>query len=774
MAQHPISITITDIPEFEKLSTNSTWSYITYFLGWHLPSLPESSKRITNQIYLNYERSFRKYLFRKDLIPHNFIGLDQFNPNCLIIQNHYKFTYQLRYSAIRDIHKIYKNKNKNKVERYSKNHLLWYPESEIRWLNLFIGMRDQIEGYQINFPWGLRLVTSLPNQMKEIGETISICFNGNKPFNHQGYYTVKFGDKLRPSQQIRSIQFDRFQSKLFKNQILPILPKSDLGEIWIEKGIFGPTNRILFKKTCCDEKIGILVWPQLPGETSIKTYKPTPRIPVYRNDIIELADNDRLLIFVGPKRGLNDITIQINVNFCWIMSSPNQKPYADTKYCYPNPCERYPHCLKRPIYSPLQSTIPEILEDVYKPINELPKNIYEHFEDIKNGISIDYFNELYKEAKEDLLNEMKKGKLPGNIQEFLNGLNTHVETNEEEEEEYIVEHPIEKIDQVINDDDDYKIEILDDDDDEDQLPIEPKRFFPSHSFTLPGPSCLKKEKVLENRRRSVTFVDDNEDQHNTRNKRKLSNTDSHERLTLKRRKSRFSLDQNFLVGSKPSLTSRDNYQDTSIDRDCRVSNLGSTSIETVPNKVETNNLEMHQRHAQVLIEDIPSNSFEFENSDSISLIPSGTRSMDSSLERQSIYEVSLFDRLPELTSSQQTESSKADDDHQALDELSDSECLPPSASIESLSNRVMKSNINRSNTDNGRSIKRQLSGVSDQLGPSTAYQPRRSTRILSNSSNKDKQTESIGTSSNLKRELSDDDHLLYESVQQPNKHSRRK
>lgn len=359
MAHHPLPIPL-NLPDFDRLTKFSAWSWIAHLLGWHIPALSDPSKRITAKTFDDYPRGVQKFLFRSDLLPHHLHGLDSFDPLREDIKHHYSFTWALRSSAIRDIHRLFREPNKNKVERYSKAHQLWLPESELRWLKIFEGGREAVKGLKIDYPLGLRLTTSLPSgSSSDLGELKSLSFTGSG----QGFWPLSFGVRMGAAESARSIQFNRSQIRLKVK-----LPKLELGRIWIENGSWGPFHRILFRKTAPDDALGILIWPQLPGETSLKTAQPTPRIPVYRGDVVEvstgllgfclggshcllaeglilkslarqLAPHDRILVFLGSRRGFDDAVIQINVFYQWLSArAPHE--YAETRFHYPNPCER--------------------------------------------------------------------------------------------------------------------------------------------------------------------------------------------------------------------------------------------------------------------------------------------------------------------------------------------------------------------------------------------------------------------------------------------------
>lgn len=179
-----------------------------------------------------------------------------------------------------------------------------------------------------------------------------------------GFWPIEFYSGSRIDHDIgrASISFNRKQSALGIQ-----LPTSlgRIGYSWIENATWGPKNRVLFKKVCSDEQIGILLWPSFPDHPH-----PTPRIPVYYGDIIELVHGDQLMIFVGPKRGLQDVLVQISVSAQWASSQDPERIYADAKYVYPNPCERYPYCVRRPIFQPVIALDPIDLEEAVRPKSE--------------------------------------------------------------------------------------------------------------------------------------------------------------------------------------------------------------------------------------------------------------------------------------------------------------------------------------------------------------------------------------------------------------------
>lgn len=523
MSQPTSSLEIPEIPDFDSLTAKSAWQWISCFIGWHIPALSEASKKITAKTLNDLPRRVRKILFRSDLLPHKIHDLDSFDPECDSVINHYSFTWALRASAIRDIHSIFRDPKKNRVERYAKGHQLWVPESELRWLKIFKGSRKKLEGQNIQYPIGLRLVTTHPPRIDHdtqtgltkttFGEMKNICFDGKRAETNAGYWPLILGNKVRVGQSGDFVQFDHLQSQLGGIK----LPKIELGWIWIETGIWGPRKRVLFKKLCSDESIGILIWPQLPGETSPKSAKPTPRIPVYEGDSVELADNDRILVFVGKPRGVNSAVLQINVTYQWVGSLVGSN-IAETKYSYPNPCERYPHCLRRPIYSPIQGDEPEILEHAYFPITENP-DLADRFNEARKGESSDFFNDTYSQAQQTVLNDLRNGVLPDVVKKFMQNnppaaavemmtkLNPTMMKSFLSDlnsiPEYTVEFPpeIESSESHHQETDEYIIEELDDDVDAPiadtskpptTMIVDTIIATPSQRSPQPGPSCLKR------------------------------------------------------------------------------------------------------------------------------------------------------------------------------------------------------------------------------------------------------------------------------------------
>ncbi|KAH9821646.1 hypothetical protein DFH28DRAFT_923140 [Melampsora americana] len=569
-------IQLPEIPDFDNLTDQSIWQWISCFLGWHLPALSEASKKITFKTWNELPKKVKKVFFRSDLLPHKIYDLDSFDSESVSVIQHYSLTWNLRSSSIRDIHCIFRNPKKNKVERYSQSHQIWLPESELRWLKIFKGSKKKIKFQNKQYPIGLRFITTHPtklNQEKEeekvekvevvedqiksikkntFGEMKSICFDGKRATRNSGYWPMMIGNKIKLGQSNDLIQFDYLQNQLGGMK----LPKVELGWIWIENGIWGPKNRVLFKKTSLDESIGILIWPQLPGETSEKTSKPTPRIPVYEGDTVELADNDRILVFVGKARGVNDAVLQINVAYQWVRSLAGSN-MAETKYSYPNPCERYPHCVRRPIYSPRQGDEPEILEHPHFPITEHP-DLTDRFNEARKGESTEFFNQKYQEAQESVLKDLNQGIIPEVMKEFIKhhpskplieiisklnsgSMRSTPKNLMNPRPEYTVEFPpeMDSTEFKTQATDEYVIEILDEIEDcsshdlsnspalknPDPTILRSSSLSPPPSSPLlpqPGPSCLKKTFTSSNLKRAYEKDEDEDEPGDLKRRRSVT------------------------------------------------------------------------------------------------------------------------------------------------------------------------------------------------------------------------------------------------------------
>ncbi|EGG05536.1 uncharacterized protein MELLADRAFT_78032 [Melampsora larici-populina 98AG31] len=529
MSQSSSTVKLPEIPDFDNLTANSAWQWLSCFMGWHIPALSEPSKKITLKTFNDLPR------------------------------------------------------RKNRIERYAKGHQLWVPESELRWLKIFKGSRSKLEVQNIQYPIGLRLVTTHPPRLDHphadtnninhhqtgltskpttFGEMKTICFDGKRAKTNAGYWPLSLGHKMKLGQSGDFVQFDNLQSQLGGIK----LPKVELGWIWIETGIWGPRKRILFKKLCSDESIGILIWPQLPGETSYKTAKPTPRIPVYEGDTVELADNDRILVFVGKPRGMNSAVLQINVTYQWVgcLAGSNM---AETKYSYPNPCERYPHCLRRPIYSPIQSDEPEILEHAHFPITESP-DLADRFNEAKQGDSSDFFNETYSKAQESVLKDLRNGVIPEIVEKFMENHPSSLAVEMMSKfnpalksvllklnsiPEYTIEFPPELESTESPETDEYIIEELNDledtpiiDTSRPSIVLDTTISATPNPAPQPGPSCLKRTSTSSNlkrahqkekdeltprdlkRRRSVTFAKQSD--HDVKGKGRMIDSSSIEDL----------------------------------------------------------------------------------------------------------------------------------------------------------------------------------------------------------------------------------------------------
>ncbi|MBW0552336.1 hypothetical protein O181_092051 [Austropuccinia psidii MF-1] len=353
--------------QLQGLTPDSIWSWFIHSLGWHEPALSQTTKRLIRNRFDSLPQSYHSILIRSDLIPHRQLMPDLIHLDNNSVLEHYAIIAAINKLAIRNIHRLFRDSNRNRVECYHHHHhQLWLPQAEIHWLRMRIDLRKQ-HGKTLDFPLSLRFVTR-PSQYqtdptgKLVGKTGQIRLMALDQRSKNGYWPIEFSQSARLLCESHStIAFDHRQSALGIN-----LPKNltKIGYAWIENASYGPKNRILFKKSSIDELIGILLWPSFPDRSH-----PTPRIPVYQGDIIQLIDGDRLLIFMGEKRGIQDVLIQIELSAHWASTHDPIRTYADLKYIYPNPCERYPHCLQRPIYKPIDNLDPIILQDAIRPLS---------------------------------------------------------------------------------------------------------------------------------------------------------------------------------------------------------------------------------------------------------------------------------------------------------------------------------------------------------------------------------------------------------------------
>ncbi|KAA1110665.1 hypothetical protein PGT21_029034 [Puccinia graminis f. sp. tritici] len=206
----------------------------------------------------------------------------------------------------------------------------------------------------------------------------------NVPDDRPRYWTVGFQDTTSNNPKLHDLCFQRknpFPNIMISNHI------GRLGHIWIEKSrdedgkTDFPTKkyRVLFQKTCSDLDLGLFLWPQFHVKKIEKALNlgkqsnfvpDTPKIPIYQDNIIELCDQDRLLLFTTEYRSHRVfIDLQISVEFCWASDCdeaekrgdlkenegeskceplPESSVWIDNLLQWPNPCERYSHYVKVP------------------------------------------------------------------------------------------------------------------------------------------------------------------------------------------------------------------------------------------------------------------------------------------------------------------------------------------------------------------------------------------------------------------------------------------
>ncbi|KAH9811490.1 hypothetical protein DFH28DRAFT_931623 [Melampsora americana] len=104
------------IPEFDNLNPNSAWEWLLTFIGCYIPALSEVSKIITSKAFSNLPRRVRKVFFRSDILPHRIHNINSFDPDYQTVINHVSNTWDLRASAIRDIHSVFPDSKYNQVK----------------------------------------------------------------------------------------------------------------------------------------------------------------------------------------------------------------------------------------------------------------------------------------------------------------------------------------------------------------------------------------------------------------------------------------------------------------------------------------------------------------------------------------------------------------------------------------------------------------------------------------------------------------------------------
>ncbi|KAH9443937.1 hypothetical protein MJO29_013590 [Puccinia striiformis f. sp. tritici] len=378
---HLSPILFSDVPlpptpeEVTGLSPGSVYSWFINCLGWHEPSLPDAVKWNVRRRFESVPLILRRRLLRSDLLPHRVYPPDSFGVDDQSMRILYQITGAFRQLAVRNIHHVYRNPSRN-VDPYPDSHRLWLPEAEKNWLRMREGMREAAQGKLIDFPISMHFTLSRPQYPRSVGVKRTMILDSRANYDpgpeddgitdddaNDGYWPLQFHSQSRPLEIRPSITFSR-QARA--NRLGIDLPASlqTLGLLWIENAKWGPNNRVLFQKLCHDKDIGILLWPTFPEEDH-----PTPRIPVFYSDIIQVVEGDRLLIFVGTERGLEDAVLQIKVTCTWHSGylPTYHTHYADKKYVYPNPCERYPHCVQRPIYRPSTAKVPKVLQASVRP-----------------------------------------------------------------------------------------------------------------------------------------------------------------------------------------------------------------------------------------------------------------------------------------------------------------------------------------------------------------------------------------------------------------------
>ncbi|KAH9824876.1 hypothetical protein DFH28DRAFT_942078 [Melampsora americana] len=286
--------------------------------------------------------------------------------------------------------------------------------SELTWLDLNRFRPKRLADKQLDFPVGILFFATDPLQApgpshpcNPKAQSLKIQLDKSPS---QGFWSIGFQTTPYP---IHDINFSH--SKAFPLVRVPH-HIGKIGEIWVEHGKAGSKNRILFRKTVTEDDLSILIWPQYQSAHLDEkcTLVPLPRIPAYADEIIELCNEDRILLFASHYSSHRiHITLQITVRFEWASeTSADSSIWVPNQFNWPNPTTRYSHYVRRPITMPLEKSS-KLLEQE----NSNSKKIHSKFLRIRIKTPILELKEIDSNTEYDLspTKELSSSKLKRSI-----------------------------------------------------------------------------------------------------------------------------------------------------------------------------------------------------------------------------------------------------------------------------------------------------------------------------------------------------------------------
>ncbi|KAI8445278.1 hypothetical protein BY996DRAFT_2126439 [Phakopsora pachyrhizi] len=203
----------------------------------------------------------------------------------------------------------------------------WYFDgsSELIWLRLNPGrLESQESTKEIDYPTSITFSTTHPLEGSGIHpchpraekRTIDVCQAPS-----EGYWLLGFQDCCNPFHHINFSRLQRFASVRISPHV------NTLGMLWLENGRPGPKNRILFQKTASEEDLAMFLWPQFQSlhYKALEKLPETPKIPIFQDDVVEICNEDRLLLFTTCYRSHRvHISLQLTIKFHWASEDKQQ------------------------------------------------------------------------------------------------------------------------------------------------------------------------------------------------------------------------------------------------------------------------------------------------------------------------------------------------------------------------------------------------------------------------------------------------------------------
>ncbi|KAI7934549.1 hypothetical protein MJO28_016976, partial [Puccinia striiformis f. sp. tritici] len=278
--------------------------------------------------------------------------------------------------AVQNIHHVYPHPSKND-EPYADEHQLWLPEAELHWFRVREGMWDVPISKSADFPVSMPFGLGRPYQTPSNGQSLSPWILGQT--KDAPLMITMLKTAIGPS---TSTQWPPRVKQGQHSAFVQTEASMDSGSSYRQhsRSLRTRGSRMLHvvnTTACCFRRL-----PRTEIlESSYGLDFPMEIVnlhPGYHYQSSPLVKGDRLLIFAGPKRGIEDAILQISIACEWAstyLSGPCKSLYADKKYTSQILASgEYPHSVKRSIYGPSTAPEPKILQGWIIPMSTYESN----------------------------------------------------------------------------------------------------------------------------------------------------------------------------------------------------------------------------------------------------------------------------------------------------------------------------------------------------------------------------------------------------------------